>query len=127
VAFLDVESREWRWTLATTLDILSSLEEFRESFSPTGLDNEFRLSIRRAHDSEARERLVRPRDVVERWDEISHLIGADEIFELRVASALGEGPTVVYHHVDGRLARLLILNAIAFIQRNPRLGGRVSP
>jgi len=127
VAFLDVESREWRWTLATTLDLLSSLEEFKESFSPIGLDEEFRLSIRRAHDSEARERLVRPRDVIERWDEISHLIGADEIFELRVASALGEGPTVVYHHVDGRLARLLILNAIAFIQRNPRLGGRVSP
>ena len=126
VAFLDVATREWMWTLASSLDEVSSLEEFRDDFTPLRQDGEFRLYVKRAYDSEARERLVRPRDVIESWGEVSTAMGGEEVYELRVSSALGEGPTVVFHYVGAGQARSLVLNAIAFIQRNPGLGGRVS-
>ena len=126
VAFLDVGTREWRWTLASSLDEVSSMEEFREDFTPLRQDGEFRVSVKRAYDSEAREKLVRPRDVTESWDDVSTAMGGDEVYELKVSSALGEGPTVVFHYVGAGQARSLVLNAIAFIQRNPAPGGRVS-
>ncbi|MGC9209650.1 MAG: DEAD/DEAH box helicase [Acidilobus sp.] len=126
VAFLDVESKEWRWTLLTSLKDVEAMEEFRDSFAPLRLDGEFKVSVRRSYDSESRERLVRPKDIVDNREDLVHLMGGDEVYELRVSSALGEGPTVIYHYVNSSVARELILNAIAFIQRNPRLEGRVS-
>ncbi|MGC9071556.1 MAG: DEAD/DEAH box helicase [Acidilobus sp.] len=126
VAFLDVGSREWRWTLLPYLKEVASLEEFRDSFTPLRQDGEFKVVVRRSYDTESREKLVRPRDVIENWDEILHLMGGEEVYELRVSSALGEGPTIVYHYVSSGAARDLVLNAITFIQRNPRLESRVS-
>ncbi len=126
VAFLDVSTKEWRWTLASSLEEISSLDDFKDDFTPLRQEGEFKVAVRRIYDGETRERLVRPRDVLESWGEISNVMGGDEVYELKVSSALGDGPTVVFHYVSGRAARRLVLNAIAFIQRSPGLEGRVS-
>ena len=127
VAFLDVYEGDWRWALLKDLEELVASEDLGPSFTPLNPNEDFVVQVRRSPSSEAREFIVKARDLVARWADLSEAMGfTDDTFEVRVASASGYGPTLVYYHVSKAAAKYILLNAIAAIQRLPRIEGRLA-
>ncbi|MGC9112156.1 DEAD/DEAH box helicase [Acidilobus sp.] len=131
IAFLDVNSDEWRWTLASSFNDIASSEDFAESFAPLDLNAELKVTAKKGYTWEPRETIVKPKDVVDRWNLIlPYVAGTDEIYELKVSMAGYYGAdyesSVTYHYVDANHAKLLILNAAAYLQRHSSSVGKVS-
>ncbi|ADL18588.1 Putative ATP-dependent helicase [Acidilobus saccharovorans 345-15] len=131
IAFLDVNSDEWRWTLASSFNDIASSEDFAESFTPLDLNAELKVTAKKGYTWEPRETIVKPKDVVDRWNLIlPYVAGTDEIYELKVSMAGYYGAdyesSVTYHYVNANHAKLLILNAAAYLQRHSSSVGKVS-
>ncbi len=124
VAFLDVNSDEWRWTLLSSFTDIANSEDFSESFTPLRLDEEYRVSTKKAYNWGSRESIVKVRDVMTRWQDIKGYVAcSDELYEVKVSQSGGLNDDferyVVYHYVNADYLREIILNAIAYLQRRP--------
>jgi ATP-dependent Lhr-like helicase len=119
VCFIDVVDEECRWALVRDLEEVSQLEEFQDSFKPPNLNEPVRVLIYSSQGGSARELILTPRILLERWDEIATGL-PEEIYVMKVSpayAAYSRDLSVTYYNLDKKTARLLILNAASLLQR----------
>ncbi|MET1129242.1 MAG: DEAD/DEAH box helicase [Thermoproteota archaeon] len=116
--FIDVDTMEVRWALVEDAEQVASLSEFAASFRPRRAD-ELYMIIAKAENGASIQLVTKVSKLLENGDELLHKIPFDEISELRVVPLTSyfsaEAPR--YKHIPKSLVPLLVLNAIAYIQK----------
>lgn len=120
VAFVDVDTGEWRWTLARTLSEVAESEEFESSFRPSRRDDPYRVIVQLVPRASAtREVIVTPETVESRWREIARYL-PEESYKVKIISAYDYGGrddvSITYFNTNRDNLRLLLLNAATYIQ-----------
>ncbi len=119
VGFIDLDEDEWRWTLVKSINEVSDSEEFSESFKPHNLEEPIRVYLWLGTGKVAKELILTPKLILEKWDEISNML-PNEIYKVKVISAYDYGGrddvSVVHYHIPKTALKYILLNAAAYLQ-----------
>ncbi|MEM0283285.1 MAG: DEAD/DEAH box helicase [Sulfolobales archaeon] len=120
IYFRDVASNDIRWVLVEDLEEISRDPLFEESFKPLDPDELFEITYKEYHQNPSNTLILRAGDIESNGGLLERYIRSDEVYEVRVRPAHGNGG-VSFYNVKKKALKYVVLNAISFLQRSSEI------